>query len=110
MTEHEPISQEVTLDDLARMVARGFKESDIKLIAFKDTVESRFEESDRKLEEFKSVVENGFKESDKKLIALKDYMETRFDSIDERFDVIEKTVFHDHGKRIRRIETKLQIA
>ena len=85
----------VTMDDLALMINNGFKEAD------------------RKLNEFRSEVNSKFLIIDQRFIAIDerfDRLETRFDRLENHFGSLEKTVRDDHGHRLRKLETKLQIA
>lgn len=77
----ETISQKITLDDLAAMVQRGFRETDTKIV------------------ELRNDMNDGF-----------DRIDARFDHLESKFDAVEKKVFKDHEPRIRRVEKKLQIA
>ena len=80
------------IDDLAVMVAKGFKESDINLMSLKKQMEVGFREANTNIESFRKEVNE------------------RFDLFEDRTELLEKTLFNDHARRIRKIETKLQIA
>lgn len=91
--------KQITLDELAIMINKGFMEQDKSLSEFKRDVESRFKEQSNDL----SVVKNDILEFKHETMA-------RFDRIDKRFDSLEDVVFNDHGRRLRKIENKLAIA
>jgi uncharacterized coiled-coil DUF342 family protein len=78
----------VTIDDLAVMVAKGFKETNDNLVSFKAETINKFREINEK-----------FKETNDNIGRLA-----------QRFDELEDTVANNHGHRLRRIESKLQLA
>jgi hypothetical protein len=77
-------SQEISLDELARMIAKGFSETGANFVK----VEGRLVKIEDRL----------------------DSLDTRMDSLDMRMGNLEKTIHYDHEKRLRKVETKLQIA
>ena len=79
---------QITLDDLAVMINKGFKEQSKDLLGVKNDL-------------------SGFK---KEMYKFRDDTMVRFDRIDKRFDSLEDVVFNDHGRRLRKIENKLAIA
>jgi hypothetical protein len=100
--------QEITLDDLAAMVNKGFREThDIitgirsDLAGFEDKTDSNF-----------GVVGRRFLKIESSLEDLEENMASKDDicRFEKRLDTIEKDIFIDHGRRLRTIERKLQIA
>jgi len=71
----------VTIDELAVMVKRGFDET-----AKKADMDFRFDQVDKRFEQ----------------------MEKRFNRVDERFDKIEKLILKDHKRRIEKLEDELK--
>ena len=91
--------KQITLDELAIMINKGFMEQDKSLSEFKRDVESRFKEQGESL--------SGFK---KEMYEFRDDTMVRFDRIEKKLDSLEDVVFNDHGRRLRKIENKLAIA
>jgi len=73
--------KEVTIDDLAMMVQRGFMETQKELAKTAK----------------KSEMDQRFKEVDK-----------RFDRMDKRFDKIEKLILSEHKERIEKLEMQVK--
>jgi len=78
----------ITTDDLARMVQKGFNET-----AKKAEVDKRFNDVDKRFDDVKSRFEG---------------VGRRFDAIDDRLDKIEKLILADHKKRIERLEIEVK--
>jgi len=74
--------KEITIDDLALMVGKGFQ-----------SVDKRFDGIDKRL--------NGM---DKRF----DSMDKRFDNMDKRFDRIEKLILSEHKERIEKLEMQVK--
>ena len=85
------LTHDPKLDDLALMVAKGFRE-----------VDKRFEQVDKRFEQ----VDKRFEQIDARF----DRLETRFDRLEMSFHGLEKTVVNNHAVQLRKIESKLQIA
>ena len=109
----------ISTDELAEMIAKGFKESQTNLREFKSEVRSSFKETKKELSGFKnefsnfrSEVNTFRSETNVRLQNIEENMATKDDiyRLEKRFDGLEKTVFNDHGRRLRKIETTLQIA
>ncbi len=101
----------VTIDDLAIMIAKGFKETDdlaVTVSGLAVTVANGFKGMDSLV----IKVDKGFKEIKKEISGIKENMATKDDieRLEVKFDSLEKVVFKDHAPRLRRIESKLQIA
>jgi archaellum component FlaC len=73
--------KEVTIDDLAMMVQRGFMETakKIDLDSLSKSVDKRFNDVDK-----------------------------RFDRMDKRFDKIEKLILSEHKERIEKLEMQVK--
>ena len=84
----------ISMDELARMIAKGFKE-----------VGENFNGRFVRIEDRIAKVET-------RLTNVEQNMATKDDIVrlENRFDSLEKTIYSDHGRRLRKIETKLQIA
>ncbi len=92
-------NKEITLDDLAAMVSKGFKESQDNLNEFKIEIRNEFIQ-------FRAEVKEEFADVKADIVGIrKDISDLRDDVEDLR-----KTVILDHGRRFRKIENKLQIA
>jgi len=71
----------ITIEDLAGMIKRGFDET-----ATKTEMNQRFEEIDERF----------------------DKVDKRFDKIDDRLEKIEKLILADHKRRIEKLENQMQ--
>lgn len=78
----------VTIEDLAVMVQKGFLET-----AKKSEVNRRFEEIEDRFDDVKARFEG---------------VNRRFDAIDDRLDRIEKILLADHKKRIEKLEADIK--
>ena len=74
-------NKNITIDDLAVMVKKGF-----------DSVDGRFDGVDKRFE----AIDKRF-----------DAVNKRFDKIDRRFDKIEKLILTDHKERIEKLEMEV---
>jgi len=95
-----PSGSKITIEVLAQMIARGFKEAGQDLADFRSEVYERFD----RLEGRVSNVENKVTNVEKNVTDMNKSMATK-DDIAHLEDVMK-----NHGTRIRRIETKLQLA
>jgi len=96
-------TQNITIDDLAAMIAKGFKETNGNLRAVDGRVgnlETRFDS-----------LETRFDSLEGRVINIEENMATKDDihRLERKFDSLENVVFNDHGRRLRKIEHKLQI-
>ncbi|MES2314531.1 MAG: hypothetical protein V4524_01155 [Patescibacteria group bacterium] len=82
---------ENSFDELARMTAVGFNEMDSRFVK----IDERFEQVDER-----------FNQMDIRF----DTLEGRFDRLENRFDGLEETVINKHGRRLSKLESKLQVA
>ncbi len=107
MQNHNQHSPEVTIEDLARMVATGFKESRQDLLDFKAEVNGYFDKLEGRVVNIEGKVSN----IEKNLADVNKRMATKDDiiRIEKHLGAIEE-VTKNHGTKIRRIETKLQMA
>ncbi|MFZ3054621.1 MAG: hypothetical protein WA091_01380 [Minisyncoccales bacterium] len=78
--------KEITIEDLAMMVQRGFTETKLDIETLSKSVDERFDLVD---ERFNLVNE-------------------RFDKIDKKLDKIEKVVVLDHDHRIEKLEDDMK--
>ncbi|MDB5238703.1 MAG: hypothetical protein JWO00_38 [Candidatus Parcubacteria bacterium] len=96
-------NKEITLDDLAAMVSKGFLESRNELNEFKIEVRNEFTEFRAEVKseftKFRAEVDGEFANVRKDIANLR-----------EDVDDLRKTVLLDHGRRLRKIEHKLEIA
>jgi hypothetical protein len=74
------MKKNVTIDDLAVMVSKGFS-----------GVDKRFESMDKRFD----LVDKRFESMDK-----------RFESMDKRFDKIENLILENHKRRIEKLEAE----
>ena len=95
-------NQNVTIEDLARMIKQGFDET-----AKKQEMDERFNAVDEKF----NAVDEKFDVIDKRFNAV----EERFDTIDVRFDIvegrlerIEGLLLGDHRRRIEKLEYEIK--
>jgi len=104
----------VTIDDLAIMIAKGFKETDNRFIALEEKMDNKFvaleTKMDNKFVTLETEMNNKFGALETKMDNRFDGLETRFDTLTVRVDCNEKTVFKDHEPRLRKMERKLQFA
>ncbi len=77
--------KKITIEDLARMVKRGFDET------------AKKEEVDKRFSEVVTEMKGRF-----------DGVGRRFDAIDDRLDRIEKLILADHKKRIEKLELEVK--
>ena len=112
-------NSEVTIDDLAIMIGKGFKESDSNLNTFKVEVSAMFrQQGDRisgvesGLSSLRSDMENGFAKVHKDIKDIKRDMATKDDitELTGHMNEIHKTVYKEHAPRIRRLENAVQVA
>jgi hypothetical protein len=92
-----PKKESITLEQLARMVATGFKETAAK--AHLERLATKAE-----LAEFRAEVNDRFEHQAASLSYLTDHV----DRIEERADRIEQLLGEDHRRRIERLETDMQ--
>lgn len=109
----------VTIDELAIMVQKGFKEQSDELRSFKVEVREEFNgihgELDgihAELKSFKAEVHDEFNGIHKDIKDIKRDMATKDDvaELASNMSAIQKTVYKEHGPKIRRLETALQAA
>ena len=100
--ESSIMPSQITLNDLAVMVNKGFKEQDKNLAEFKKEMLGFKDE----MYGFRDEM-YGFRDE---MYRFRDETMGRFDRIEMRIDSLERVVINDHGRRLRKIENKLAIA
>lgn len=92
MTQNTPTQKDITINELAQEMRKGF----VKL-------DKRIEDS---VDELARSVASGFKEVDIRFSEIKEDIH----NVEYRIDNLERTIIKDHGTRLRRVERKLQLA
>jgi prefoldin subunit 5 len=89
----------ITIDELAIMVQKGFDETHREMRDGFKTVDKRFEQVDKRFEQ----VDKRFEQVDKRL----DGMVTKAE-MNRRFDGLEDRVLASHQKRIEKLEAEVK--
>ena len=98
---------DVTIDDLARMVAKGFKEVDQNFKSIRSEMATKVDLEALRLEtkkDFASI------RSEMAMMATRAELKSLRIDMQNGFNSIEENILKNHGLRLRRIETKLQMA
>lgn len=88
-------NKNITINDLAIMVKKGFDGVDVQFIA----VHQKFDNIDKKFE----LVDRRFEHIDKRF----EHIDDRFDAVEERLERIEKVILDDHRQRIEKLEMEV---
>jgi hypothetical protein len=95
---------------IGNLVTREEFKKEISKLPTRDEMNTAISDS---FDELARMVAVGFKETNGMIYSLEkrfDGLESRFDGMENRFDGLEETLVTNHGHRLRRIESKLQLA